>query len=186
MIIRALIYFLIFISIFLIGACTEQEGSNSNSTFREEFVKKIELIDETGFKNLIQNRDDKILVVNVWATWCIPCREEFPALVKIANKYQNENVEVVGISADYPDEIESKVQPFLESQKAGFKNYVKNFEDDDAFINSVNPEWGGALPATFVYDIDGNLQESHFGQNDFAGFQELIEKAQESKTKSLP
>ena len=96
--------------------------------------------------------------------------------MKIANKYNARKVEVVGISADFPDEIESKVEPFLKSQHATFKNYVKNFEDDEAFINSVNPEWSGALPATFVYDANGDLRDSHFGENDLAGFQMMIEK----------
>lgn len=141
---------------------------------------KISLIDEAGYKKLVQQRNGKILLVNFWATWCIPCREEFPELVKIANEYQTENVDVVGISTDFPDEIESKVKPYLKSQNVDFQNYVKNFEDDDAFINSVNPEWSGALPATFIYDTESVLRESHFGQNDFAGFRKMIEQMRQS------
>jgi thiol-disulfide isomerase/thioredoxin len=158
----------------LICGCSAQEVDEAPGA--ENINHSVSLIDEAGFRNLVFNRSGKILLINVWATWCIPCREEFPDLVKIANKYNARKVEVVGISADFPDEIESKVEPFLKSQHATFKNYVKNFEDDEAFINSVNPEWSGALPATFVYDANGDLRDSHFGENDLAGFQMMIEK----------
>jgi thiol-disulfide isomerase/thioredoxin len=176
--IRVSLYFLVVFLLFLISACSNQEGGGSTSTFREESAVQVEPINEAGFRDLVQNRNGKILLLNFWATWCIPCREEFPDLVKIANKYQGENMEVVGISADFPDEIESKVKPFLKSQNANFKNYVKNVEDDEALINSMNPDWSGALPATFIYDVNGVLRQSHFGQNDFNGFRKMIEVAE--------
>ena len=166
---------MLIIVIFLVYGCSTQDG-DEKSRGSESPNPAVALIDEAGFSSLVVNRNGKILLINIWATWCAPCREEFPDLVKIANAYHDRNVEVVGISADFPDEIDSKVKPFLKSQHATFQNYVKNFEDDEAFINSVNPEWSGALPATFVYDADGILQDSYFGQNDIAGFQMMIEQ----------
>ena len=168
------------LTLFLLNACSEQGENGPRAT--NKIPAKIEAIDKAGFHNLINERNGQILLVNVWATWCVPCREEFPDLVKVARHYNNENVEIVGISADFPDEIESKIKPFLKSQNAGFTNYVKNFEDDGDFINSVNPQWSGALPATFIYDTNGVLQESHFGQTDFEGFQDLIENVRHPKS----
>lgn len=163
------------ILVLLYGCSAQESGETAGES--ENTNPQIGLIDEIGFQDLVRNRDGKMLLINVWATWCIPCREEFPDLVKIADQYRDNKVEVVGISADFPDEIESKVEPFLKSQNAGFKNYVKNFEDDEAFINTVNPEWSGALPATFVYDANGILRDSHFGENDLAGFRQMIDMA---------
>ncbi len=180
--IKPSLYSCVAISVFLINACSGQESSNSDSISQEEFAIQVDTIDEADFKNLIRHRNGKILLVNVWATWCIPCREEFPDLVKIANEYQGEDAEVVGISADFPDEVKTKIKPFLKSQNATFKNYVKNFEDDGAFINLVNPGWSGALPATFVYDVNGVLRESHFGKNDFVGFRKMIEQVRQSQS----
>lgn len=165
----------VFLILFLLCGCSVQEADEETPE-SENPTPRVSLIDEAGFRNLVANRNGKILLINVWATWCIPCRDEFPDLVKIADHYNSQNAEVVGISADFPDEIESKVEPFLKSQSAGFKNYIKNFEDDEAFINSVNAEWSGALPATFVYDANGVLLGSHFGQNNFAGFRQMIEQ----------
>lgn len=167
------------LGLFLTVACSDRDN-NKSETVSDNVLQKVEVIDDAGFSKLIKERKGKILLLNFWATWCIPCRDEFPDLVKIANKYQSQNVEVIGISADYQDEIESKIQPFLKSQHASFKNYVKNVEDDEGLINSINPEWSGALPATFVYGTDGVLRESHFGQNDFDGFRKLIEQVRQS------
>lgn len=164
----------IFLAFWFLYGCSDQ-GAEKNQESMEAISTKIEKIDKAGFDRLVQKRNGQVLLVNVWATWCVPCRDEFPDLVKIAHQYENQEVEVVGISADFPDEIESKIRPFLKSQDARFTNYVKNFEDDGDFINSVNPEWSGALPATFIYDENGILQESHFGQTDFEGFRNLIE-----------
>jgi thiol-disulfide isomerase/thioredoxin len=136
----------------------------------------VDLINEKGYQKLVEKREGKILVVNFWATWCVPCRKEFPDLVKVANEYQNQSVEFVSISADLEDEINSKVIPFLKSNKVSFKNYVKSVVDDGEFINTVNPDWQGALPATFVYDVEGKLQKFHEGKADYHEFKKMIEQ----------
>jgi len=141
----------------------------------EQTIPPVEPIDETGFRQLVQQRNGKILFLNVWATWCLPCREEFPDLVKLAEVYRESEVEIVGISADFPDEVDSKILPFLEEQQAGFKNYVRNFADDEAFINAINPKWSGALPITVVYDREGQQRNFHLGEADFETFRKMIE-----------
>lgn len=142
---------------------------------KEKTISPVEPIDETGFQQLVQQRNGKILFLNVWATWCFPCREEFPDLVKLANEYNESDVEIVGISADFPDEIDSKIIPFLQEQQAGFKNYVRNFADDETFINTINTKWSGALPITVIYDREGQQRDFHLGEADFTTFQKMIE-----------
>ena len=158
------------LSLMIFPALTGCGGENPS---RPEIA--VETIDEGGFEKLVQERSGKILLVNVWATWCVPCVQEFPDLVRLANEYQGSNVEIVGISADFPDEIESKIVPFLKRQKAGFKNYVRNFSSDEAFINQVNPEWSGALPATIIYGSDGEQKTFLLGMSDYETFRDKIE-----------
>lgn len=165
----------------LVAGCSNHENQDAQLKSGAEVSVEVDPVDEAGFKDLVANRNGKILLLNMWATWCIPCREEFPDLVKIANEYANENVEVVGISADFPDEVDSKIIPFLKSQNVSFKNYVKDFQDDGVFIDMVNPNWSGALPATFVYDQNGILRQSHIGENDFQGFRSMIEQVRQSE-----
>jgi thiol-disulfide isomerase/thioredoxin len=109
-------------------------------------------IDELN--EIIKNREGRVLLINIWATWCVPCKEEFPDLIKISNKY-GEQIELIGISIDYPDEVESKIIPFLNKLKPNFINYVNAEKDAERFINNLNPDWSGAIPATFFYDLEG-------------------------------
>lgn len=119
----------------------------------------VKTIDERGVSALIKARDGKPLFINFWATWCIPCTEEFPDIVKLSEKYKN--VEFVAVSLDHHDEVNSKIRPFLKKMKAGFKNYVGRFKDDQNLIDLINGKWNGALPATAIYDKSGKQASFH-------------------------
>ena len=124
----------------------------TNQQIQENLEVSEITIDELN--EIIKNREGRVLLINIWATWCIPCKEEFPDLIKISNKY-GEQIELIGISIDYPDEVESKIIPFLNKLKPNFINYVNAEKDAERFINNLNPEWSGAIPATFFYDSEG-------------------------------
>lgn len=113
----------------------------------------IKTIDEKGLTGLLKNRNSKVLFANFWATWCVPCREEFPDIVKLAKNFPK--VEFVAVSLDHPDEIKSKIEPFLKKMKVPFKNYVAKFKDDQVLIEMINKDWNGAIPATAIYSSNG-------------------------------
>ncbi|HAL56205.1 MAG TPA: hypothetical protein DCP63_06970 [Bacteroidetes bacterium] len=163
--------------------CSNRErmaGHPSSTPGREAdavTVQPVEEIDQIKLDSLIQRRKGKVLLLNVWATWCAPCVEEFPDLVRLDRAYESDHVEVVGISVDFPDEIESKIVPFLKKQNVSFKVFVVSFDNRDKFINSLDEKWSGAIPATFVYDEKGNRSFSLIGQATYGRFQQEIEKA---------
>jgi len=136
----------------------------------------VDSIDEGGLKRLVGERQGKLLFVNIWATWCVPCVEEFPDLVKLSGAYSDKEVEVVGISADYTDEIDTKIIPFLEKLKVPFRVYVAKFAHQEDFINAVNRSWSGALPASMIYDPKGEQRYFHVGQGTFQDFKNEIDK----------
>lgn len=123
------------------------------------FSQTVKTIDEKGVTALLKARDGKPLFINFWATWCIPCTEEFPDIVKLSEKYKN--VEFITVSLDHHDEVNSKIRPFLKKMKAGFKNYVGRFKDDQNLIDLINGKWNGALPATAIYDKSGKQVSFH-------------------------
>jgi thiol-disulfide isomerase/thioredoxin len=177
-----LIYSFLFL-VFLGLSCSKsqeevQRDRESLYTAEKGNIEQIEELDPVGLEKLISSRNGKILVINIWATWCIPCREEFPDLVKLASTYPNGEVEIVGISVDYPDEVESKILPFLKAQKTNFKNYVQNFERQEDLINRLNQDWIGAIPATFIYDKRGKQRNFLRGQQTFESFRHAIGKVQ--------
>ncbi|MCX6135293.1 MAG: TlpA disulfide reductase family protein [Ignavibacteriales bacterium] len=142
-----------------------------------EEVGLVDPIDQAGLTKLIGQRNGKILFVNIWATWCAPCVEEFPDLVKLARACKDSGVEVVGISADYPDEVESKILPFLRKQNVPFRTYVAKFKRQEDFINSVDPKWSGALPATLIVDTTGKRRIFRVGAGSFEIFKSMIDSA---------
>jgi len=137
-------------------------------------VVDVKIISIDELKEFIKNRDSKPLLINVWATWCAPCREEFPDLVKIANEYYDQ-IDVVGISVDFPEEIDSKIIPFLKKQNADFKNYIVKVTEPEDFINLLNENWSGAIPATFFYNGKGNQVKYLIGKQSFEDFKKVIE-----------
>lgn len=135
----------------------------------------VEKIDKAKLSKIIKERKGKVLFLNLWATWCVPCREEFPSIVKLAGEYKD--VEFIGISVDFPEEVESKIIPFLKSQNANFVSYVNAFESDEELINQLDKDWNGALPATFIYDKTGKKISFMEGKKSYEEFKKEIEKA---------
>lgn len=103
------------------------------------------------------------MLVNFWATWCDPCREEFPDLVKIANEYRGK-IDVITVSLDDPAEIDGDVRKFLTEMQAQMPAYLLSTPDEDAVITSVSKEWGGALPFTIIFDRTGKTTYQKLGK----------------------
>jgi thiol-disulfide isomerase/thioredoxin len=103
----------------------------------------------------------KPLLVNFWATWCDPCREEFPDLVKLDADYKGK-LDFITISLDELSEINRDVPKFLSDMKAEMPAYLLKAEDDDAAIAIVSKNFTGALPFTILYDASG--KETYFRQ----------------------
>jgi len=137
-------------------------------------------IDAAGLKNLLQRGDAgtaRPLLVNFWATWCVPCRKEFPDLVKIDADYRGRGLEFVLVSADDVSDIKTVVPRFLREMRAtAMPAYLLNAEDTVAAIAQVDAAWGGELPATFLFDRQGKLAYKHFGIIDDAKLRASIDK----------
>jgi thiol-disulfide isomerase/thioredoxin len=161
------IFLILFVSFF---AC------NSNSNTNETNDVSVRLINEAGLEQLLTKREGKGLFLNVWATWCVPCREEFPDIVKLSKNYSGKNINFVGLSVDYPDEIDSKIIPFLKTQQVNFTNYVQNFNKQENLINRLNKDWNGALPATFIFSKKGKLIFYLPGKHSYNDFAKELEK----------
>jgi thiol-disulfide isomerase/thioredoxin len=97
----------------------------------------------------------KLRLVNIWATWCPPCIKELPAIIKLARQ-NAKNVKLLLVNADVESELAVAEKILLEN---GFttESYWKS-GDDGAFIDALEKKWRGALPATFLFDVQGTLQ----------------------------
>jgi len=164
------------------GPTTAQRKRGSNQPASPPQIS-VAAIDADGLAEVIK-RDatkNKPLLVNFWATWCDPCREEFPDLVKIDKQYRPQGLDFTAVSLDELAELKTSVPKFLSDMHVTVPTYLLNVSDPEQAINRVDPQWSGALPATFLYDAQGNLVYKRLGRIKVPELTAEIEKLVGSK-----
>jgi thiol-disulfide isomerase/thioredoxin len=125
---------------------------------------------------IVMPKKGRVLVVNFWATWCDPCREEMPALAAAAKGFASKDVAVVLISVDslkrQPD-----VATFLAKEKVPFVCWQAKVHDAQTFVDAVDKAWSGAVPYTIVYDRKGAVSSKLAGPQTEAAFAQAVKKA---------
>ena len=131
-------------------------------------------LDAPGLAAAVAKEKGKVVLVNFWATWCVPCREEFPDLVRLEQKYRGKGVSVIGVSIDSARDLQA-VEKFLATTKPDFPNYrKKSGGDDQDFIDSVDAKWGGELPFSVVYGPDGKKAKVLSGKQSYEKFEKAV------------
>src|SRR5215831_14252052 len=159
------------------GLRPKDQGGSAKS------VTDVREVDLEGLKKLLvpDGAGKKPLLVNFWATWCDPCREEFPDLVKVDADYRAKGLNFIAISLDDVTDIKSAVPKFLNEMKARMPVVLLNVNDPEPAIKAVDATWDGQLPATFLYDKDGKVIFKHFGRIKPDELRAAIDKAVGSK-----
>lgn len=133
-----------------------------------------ELIDAQGYQKLVQQYRGKPLLVNFWATWCEPCRDEYPMLNELAKQYAPQGLKVVGVSMDQDGDL-ILMRRFIARYKPTFPNYRKKpAEAKDAFDMAVLPGWTGSLPISVFYTKDGRQVEHFVGEKNREAYEGVI------------
>lgn len=107
----------------------------------------------------------KLLLLNVWATWCGPCVDEFPALEKMVRMYGDRQVDFVTLSINDPDE-KSLVLGFLQKQHAFNTNYLFNGNDASDAVSALGTGWVGGAPYTVLIGMNGQILYRTQGEMD--------------------
>jgi peroxiredoxin len=125
----------------------------------------LENVDPDGIATLRKNTTGKTLLVNLWATWCGPCKAEFPDLQKTWRMYRKRPFELVTVSLNYPDE-EKGVRRFLEEQHASSRNLLSGTMDPYELMKAFDPDWNGSVPYSMVIGPDGAVLYRENGRID--------------------
>lgn len=142
------------------------ENSELESTYLSS-NEDIPIYNFESLKPLLNTNSDKVHIVNFWAMWCAPCVKELPILKEY--EANNPNVEILLVSLDFPENIETKLKPFL--KKKGITSKVVLLDDPDAnsWIDKIDPNWSGAIPFTIIF----NNKNRSYHERAFANLQDL-------------
>jgi peroxiredoxin len=148
----------------------------------------IERIDAAGIAALARNPTDRLRVINIWATWCGPCVEEFPGLVSISRRLETRDFDLITISVDDPKD-EDKALRFLEREHAAVppgakasvarqgrrtNNFIYAGPGGDALAQALDPEWPGGYPYTVVIAPGGKVLYRFTGALDVPDLQSKL------------
>jgi len=150
---------------------TSKPGTGGESTAKPA-AEEISLED---LQSLIKNRRGKPLLVNFWATWCAPCIEEMPGLVSLYESYR-EKMDFLAISADGISGTVDAVPAMMQKLRMIFPTKILRIDDQNRMIQAMDPQWPGALPATFIYNPQGERKQSLIGGQSREEFETALRK----------
>lgn len=156
------LFFTILFVIFLASSCTQTKVSVPKSPAEPKppaaNPPPVTQIDDAKIKQLLKP-NGKPLLVNFWATWCGPCREEFPDLVKLDEEFRGK-IDFITVSLDFVEELNTGVPNFLRETNAQMPTYLLVSKDENALVSSISKDWSGALPFTILYNEKGEITYS--------------------------
>ncbi|MEP6788713.1 MAG: TlpA disulfide reductase family protein [Acidobacteriota bacterium] len=137
-------------------------GQANKNTKTPPASQRVAQIDADGLQKLLKPHG-KPLLVNFWATWCDPCRDEFPDLVKLDAAYRGK-IDFVTVSLDDLADINMDVPKFLSEMKAEMPAFLLHTADESAAITLISKDWSGNLPMTILFAADGSTAYLRMGK----------------------
>ncbi|HUB61619.1 MAG TPA: redoxin family protein [Puia sp.] len=133
----------------------------------------LDTLGTAGIANLVHNNSKKLRLINLWATWCVPCVEEFPELVTLNRMYRDRGFELVSISTD-DTAARTKALHFLEKQQSSSPNYIYTGDDKYKLMEAIDPRWQGALPYSLLIEPGGKIVYARQGAIDAEELRRII------------
>lgn len=164
------VYLLTLLLIFILISCSsEQQQAESQAQIAGEPLEQVdpysallypakqkaqaqdftaELINGKSFR--LSDQQGKVVLMNIWATWCAPCHDETPDFVDLYNAYKDQGLVVLGVSID--EQGKSVVEPFMEKYQVNYPMII----DDGSVMDKYGPTMG--IPTSYIIDREGNLR----------------------------
>jgi peroxiredoxin len=126
---------------------------------------ELSVISPADLRMQLTGRSENYRLVNVWATWCVPCVEELDQLVTMHRMYRKRNFELITVSADALD-TQDKALKILQASHCSARNWILDAKNQDELFDAVDPEWKGAVPYTLLISPAGEVVHRVHGEID--------------------
>jgi thiol-disulfide isomerase/thioredoxin len=137
---------------------------------------KVKIIKFEDLRKMMNHVSDTTLVVHFWATWCKPCVEELPNFEKLSKEFYPKKIRFVMVSMDFPKDIKDKVIPFITKNNINSEVVLLNEPDYNAWIDDVDKEWSGTIPATLILNLTMRKRVFFEGQANLSKFIEELKE----------
>jgi thiol-disulfide isomerase/thioredoxin len=135
-------------------------------------ISNVRVVNFDQLEPLLHQDDDTVHLVNFWATWCVPCREEMPAIQEVEKKYSDMKFKVLLVSLDFPSQVEKSLIPYLKSNNIRSQVVLLNDPDQNRWIDLVDKTWSGDIPFTLIYGK--NFRQGYARQFKFEDLDSII------------
>jgi thiol-disulfide isomerase/thioredoxin len=123
------------------------------------FAQAIRYITKEDLTEILNNPDDKLHVINFWASWCGPCVTELPVFQKMVSGSDSSKVDFLFVSLDFPSEVKKSLLPFLNNHGYTFNTALMTDIDYNSWIDIVHPDWQGNIPATLFFNNSRKIHQ---------------------------
>lgn len=160
---RSLVFLLLLVTLGSCGTASDGPEATSSGAPETPAVGDSPIIEVESAEALVQDLDDldaETVVLNVWATWCMPCVAEFPHFVQYDREMNGKGVEVRFVSVDDPNVLPD-VRAFLDQQNVTEPSFL--YTGDTDLVSQFNPMYGGSVPITLILDQERVVRHMNLG-----------------------
>ena len=144
-------------------------GCSGRNVDGDEIV--IRPVSAEGLAEEVRAVGSDLVIVNFWASWCLPCREEFPDFVRFSEESDPDDVQVRFVTVDFEEDLPAAAT-FLREHGVSGTTFVKDGKENP-FISAISPQWSGGVPATAVYNRNGDLLDFWEGK---VSYDQLVQR----------
>jgi thiol-disulfide isomerase/thioredoxin len=137
-------------------------------------VREVRPLTAAELEQVLAAERGKLVLLNLWATWCVPCLNEIPDLVTLEREFGERGLVVIGVAMDEPSGLQSLVRPFHAKHFPAFRSYMRGEPDMDSMASTVDPAWNELLPTTYLIGRNGKVLGRIQGKRTLAQFRELV------------
>jgi len=135
----------------------------------------VALVSAEQFSTQLASHQGELVVLNLWATWCVACLQEIPDLIALSQEFAGRGVTLLAVSMDDPEEL-ARVTAFRDKHFPAFKTLLRSEPSMDTLVSRIDPAWNELLPTTYLIGRDGAVRKRLQGKRSLEAFRKEVNK----------